>query len=145
MERRTSREKTGPPFISYFDYGNVQKKRLLLSFFEVDAPPGSCWIFFACGICHIFWECYLVAEYWKIIKRRKLSHWREIQIYSRKLFYIPASVFRVEQNPMKRKRKELRALTELITPVLILSSSPVPPVRISWYPPAGSVINGCLI
>ena len=45
MERGTSREKTGPPYISHFDYGNLQKKRLLLSFFKVGALAGSCWIF----------------------------------------------------------------------------------------------------
>jgi len=50
-----------------------------------------------------------------------------MKIYSKNLFYVPASPFRVEQNPMKRKRKELRVLTELFTPVLIISSSPVPP------------------
>lgn len=50
-----------------------------------------------------------------------------MKIYSKKLFYVPASAFRVEQNPMKRKRKELRVLTELFTPVLIISPSPVSP------------------
>ena len=55
MERGTIREKTGPPFISYYDCGYVQKKRLLLSFFEVDALPGSCWTFLCvCGCVEFF-------------------------------------------------------------------------------------------
>ena len=121
MERGTSREKTGPPFISYFDCGNVQKKRLLSSFFKVEvaALQRCCWIFFVCGIFHVFWKCYLVSEYWKIIKRRKLSHWREMKIYSEKLFYVPASAFRVEQNPMKRKRKQLRVFLLGLTPLFL--------------------------
>lgn len=96
MERGTSREKTGPPFISHFDYGNLQKKRLLLSFFKVGALAGSCWIFFVCVEFFIFFESVILL--------------RSIEI-----------------SWNKRKRKELRVLTKLITPVLILSSSPVPP------------------
>lgn len=65
MERRTSRAKTGPPIISYYDCGYAQKKRLLLSFFEVDALPGSCWIFlcgWVCGIFHIFWRSVILLR-----------------------------------------------------------------------------------
>ena len=97
----------------------MYKRRGCSSFFKVDALQRCYWIFCVCGIFHVFWKCYLASEYWKIIKRRKLSHWREMKIYSEKLFYVSASAFRVEQNPMKRKRKQLRVFPLGLTPLFL--------------------------
>ena len=49
MERGTSPEKIGPPFISYYDWGYVQKKRLLLSFSKLTLCQNLVELFCVCG------------------------------------------------------------------------------------------------
>ena len=71
MERGTSREKTGPPFISYYGCGYVQKKRLFQSWRSARILLN----FFVCvgvwNFSHYLKKCYLVAQYWKIVKKQE--------------------------------------------------------------------------